>query len=96
MKNCLKHITIFGILVIKKVMLLMKKFKLEKEVKAEIISSIQEYFINERDEEIGNLSAELLLQFIIEKVGPAIYNQGIHDAHSFVSEKIEELYGLEK
>ena len=77
-------------------MLLMKKFKLEKEVKAEIISSIQEYFINERDEEIGNLSAELLLQFMIEQVGPAIYNQAIRDAHALVSKKIEDLYGLEK
>lgn len=74
----------------------MKNFKLTKETKQQIIFDIQKYFSDERDEEIGNLSAELLLQFIIEKVGPAIYNQGIHDAHSFVSEKIEELYGLEK
>ncbi len=74
----------------------MKNFKLTKETKQQIIFDIQKYFSDERDEQIGNLSAELLLQFIIEKVGPAIYNQGIHDAHSFVSEKIEELYGLEK
>ena len=82
--------------IIKKVMLRMKKFKLEKEVKAEMISSIQEYFLNERDEEIGNLSAELLLQFMIEQVGPVIYNQAIRDAHALVSKKIEDLYGLEK
>ena len=74
----------------------MKNFKLTKETKQQIIFDIQKYFSDERDEQIGNLSAELLLQFIIEKVGPSIYNQGIHDAHSFVSEKIEELYGLEK
>lgn len=74
----------------------MKKFKLEKEVKTEIISAIQEYFLNERDEEIGNLSADLLLQFMIQQVGPAIYNQAIRDAHVLVSKKIEDLYGLEK
>lgn len=85
-----------GKTIIKKVMLRMKKFKLEKEVKAEMISSIQEYFLNERDEEIGNLSAELLLQFMIEQVGPVIYNQAIRDAHALVSKKIEDLYGLEK
>ena len=77
-------------------MLLMKNFKLEKEVKVEIISAIQEYFINERDEEIGNLSADLLLQFMIKQVGPAIYNQAIRDAHALVSKKIEDLYALEK
>ena len=74
----------------------MKKFKLTKEVKEHIVLEIQKYFIDERDEEIGNLSAELLLQFMIEKVGPAIYNQGIRDAHSLVSKKLEDLYGLEK
>lgn len=74
----------------------MKKFKLEKEVKERIVSAMQRYFVEERDEEIGNLSAELLLQFMIEQVGPAIYNQAIRDAHLLVTKKIEDLYGLEK
>ncbi|MBC8016368.1 MAG: DUF2164 domain-containing protein [Sporomusaceae bacterium] len=74
----------------------MKKFKLEKEVKEHIVLDIQKYFLDERDEEIGNLSAELLLQFMIEKIGPAIYNQGVRDAHSLVSKNLEDLYGLEK
>lgn len=75
---------------------MMKKFKLEKEVKEKILADIQKYFTDEREEEIGSLSAELLLQFMIEKVGPAIYNQGIRDAHSLMSKKMEDLYGLEK
>jgi len=74
----------------------MKKFKLTKEAKEQIIGDIQNYFQQERDQEIGNLSAELLLQFMIEKIGPAIYNQAIRDAHSLVTKKIEDLYGLEK
>ncbi len=78
------------------VMMDMKKFRLTKESKEQIVADMQTYFLNERDEEIGNLSAELLLQFMIEKVGPAIYNQGIRDAHSFMTKKIEDLYGLEK
>lgn len=74
----------------------MKKFKLTKEIKEKLVTDIQIYFRDERDEELGNLSAELLLQFMIEKLGPAIYNQAIRDAHSLVSKKIEDLYGLEK
>lgn len=74
----------------------MKNFKLTKEVKEKLVTDIQIYFRDERDEELGNLSAELLLQFMIEKLGPAIYNQAIRDAHSLVSKKIEDLYGLEK
>ena len=75
---------------------IMKKFKLEKEVKEKIVSEIQTYFLNERDEEIGNLSAELLMDFMIQLVGPSIYNHAIKDAHALVSKKIEDLYGLEK
>ena len=74
----------------------MKKFKLEKELKDQIIIHIQNYFLEERDEEIGNLSATLLMDFMIGQVGPAIYNQAIKDAHALVSKKIEDLYGLEK
>lgn len=74
----------------------MKKFKLTKESKEQMIADIQKYFQDERDEEIGSLSAELLFQFMIEKLGPAIYNQGIRDAHSFMTKKLEDLYGLEK
>lgn len=74
----------------------MKNFKLEKEIKMQIVQDIQQYFLAEKDEEIGNLSAELLLQFMIEKIGPTIYNQAIQDAHRLVSKKIEDLYGLEK
>ena len=77
-------------------MLLMKKFKLEKEVKEQIVIQVKKYFLDERDEEIGNLSAELLMDFMIKQVGPSIYNQAIKDAHALVSKKIEDLYGLEK
>jgi len=77
-------------------MLILKKFKLEKELKEQIVSQIQQYFLEERDEEIGHLSAALLMDFMIKQVGPAIYNQGIKDAHALVSKKIEDLYGLEK
>ena len=65
----------------------MKKFKLAKEVKEQNIADIQKYFLDERDEELGHLAAELLLQFMIEKVGPTIYNQAIRDAHTLVNKK---------
>lgn len=74
----------------------MKKIKLSKESKTQIIADIQKYFMDEREEEMGSLSAELLLQFMIEKIGPTIYNEAIRDAHFLISKKIEDLYGLEK
>jgi uncharacterized protein (DUF2164 family) len=73
-----------------------KKIELPKEIKKQIVEDIKTYFYDEREEEIGDLGAGLLLDFIIEEIGPVLYNQGIRDAHSYLSERLEDLYGLEK
>lgn len=73
-----------------------KKLELSREVKKQAIEDIKTYFSNEREEEIGDLGAGLLLDFIIEEIGPILYNQGIRDAHQFLNERLEDLYGLEK
>jgi uncharacterized protein (DUF2164 family) len=74
----------------------MKAISLSEELKKQAVEEIKEYFIERRDEEIGQLAAELLLDFMMEKVGGIIYNQAIRDAQAFMSEKVEDLYGLEK
>lgn len=74
----------------------MKVITLSEELKKQAIDDIKNYFIERRDEEIGQLAAELFLDFMIEKVGVTIYNQAIRDAQAFMSEKVDDLYGLEK
>lgn len=74
----------------------MAGLNLSKELKKQAVDDIKKYFLENRDEELGQLAAELLLDFMIEKVGKVIYNQGIKDAHTFMSEKVEDLYALEK
>ncbi len=71
------------------------KLKLTKEAKEKAIEDIKNFFLNERDEEIGNLASSILLDFIIEKIAPAFYNQGLEDAISFMKERVEDMYGLE-
>lgn len=72
-----------------------KKLELEKKTKEKAIEEIKKFFWNERDEEIGDLAAILVLDFITEKVGPIFYNHGIKDAVAFMNETAEDLYGLE-
>lgn len=72
-----------------------KRLSLETTEKDEFIKELQQYFLEERDEEIGHLAASLLLEFLCEKLGPAYYNRGIRDALSFLSDRLEDLYGLE-
>lgn len=72
-----------------------RDIQLKPEVKKEIIERIKRYFASEREEEIGDLAAHLLLNFITEQIGPSFYNQGIHDAMSYIQERVEDLYAFE-
>ena len=72
-----------------------RKVTLSKEDREKLISEIQEYFLEERDEELGNLAAGFVLDFIIEHIAPTFYNQGIRDSIRYMNERVEDLYGLE-
>ncbi len=74
----------------------MEKIELTKEAKKQMIEDIKIYFSEKREEEMGDLAAQLLLNFMMEKIGPMFYNQAIRDAYLFMSDKLEDLYGLEK
>ena len=74
--------------------------KFPKETKEALIPLIQDYFAQERDESLGNLETEFLLDFFIEKIGPVIYNQAIQDAKTYIQTRVVDiedgLYELEK
>ncbi|MNW37424.1 Uncharacterized conserved protein, DUF2164 family [Fontibacillus panacisegetis] len=78
----------------------MLTIKLPKEEKAEIIRSVQAYFEEERSESIGELAADQLVDFMIEALGPFIYNKALDDSRQVINEKMlqleDELYVLEK
>lgn len=70
--------------------------KLSKEKREAMILEIKSYFENERDEELGDLASGLILDFIIEKIAPEFYNQGIYDAYAYMNDRIEDVLGLQK
>ncbi|PLR99153.1 DUF2164 domain-containing protein [Bacillus sp. T33-2] len=57
---------------------------------------IQKYYFEERGEELGDLGAMMLLDFITEKLGPHFYNLGVQDSYQYLSEKMEDLFDLQK
>ncbi|MTI94032.1 MAG: DUF2164 domain-containing protein [Firmicutes bacterium] len=69
--------------------------KLTREEKELLIDRLKLYFANEREEEIGDLQAMLLLDFITAELGPSYYNRGIADAMQWLTEKIEDMHVLE-
>ena len=72
------------------------EIELKKEVRALLVENLKRYFWQERNEELSNLGAELLLDFIINDLGPYIYNKGVEDCHAYMYERVEDLLGLEK
>lgn len=72
------------------------KLELDKQQKEEMKQKVQDYFLRERDEELGELPASLMLDFIISELGEVIYNKGIEDAHRYMSERVEELLDLQR
>ena len=72
------------------------EIELKKEVREVLVESLKRYYWNERAEEITHLGAELMLDFIVNEIGPHIYNKGIEDSHDYMNERIEDLLGLQK
>ena len=67
--------------------------KLAREPHKTLVASIRRYFAENMDEEIGDLKASLLLDFVLQEVGPCIYNQAIADAQAQMQEKVTDLDG---
>lgn len=58
-----------------------------------VLASLQRYFKEERDEEIGELHARLLLDYILEEIAPSVYNLAITDAQTYVRDRVADLDG---
>lgn len=65
--------------------------ELTKEDRSQAIASIERYFRENMEEPIGNLVAGALLGFILEEIGPSIYNKGVADAQERIQARALEL-----
>ena len=65
--------------------------KLEKEQVKEIIPSIMKYVEEEFREQIGNLKAELLLDYFMREIAPYAYHRGVQDAEDYFRAKLEDI-----
>lgn len=65
--------------------------ELSKEAKQTALESLQKYFAENMDEPLGNLAGNLLLNFILEEIGPSLYNKGVADAQERMQMRISEL-----
>ena len=65
--------------------------ELNKEETKDVIASLRRYFSEELEEELSEMRAKFLLDYILKEVAPLAYNQGVKDAETFFRAKIEDL-----
>ncbi len=65
--------------------------ELSKEDRAQAIASIERYFEANFEQKIGNISAGALLGFVLEEIGPSIYNRAVSDAKERMLMRVEDL-----
>lgn len=67
--------------------------ELSKQSRCDAIASIRQYFERNMPEPIGELAAGLLLNFVVEEIGPVVYNQAIKDAQTRLQQRVADLEG---
>ena len=65
--------------------------ELSKEARQAAIASIERYFRENMEEPIGNVAAGGLLGFVLEEIGPSIYNQAVADVQERLQLRVSEL-----
>ena len=67
--------------------------KLATETHARFIASIKRFVAESLDDDIGDLKASLLLDFVLKEMGPSIYNQAVADAQRRIQDAVLDLDG---
>ena len=66
---------------------------LPDDARKQSVASIKRYFAEELDQDIGELKAGLLLEFMLKEIAPTIYNGAIADAQSYLRDRLADLDG---
>lgn len=61
--------------------------------RASLVRSLRQYFDEHLDEPLSDFRADGLVDLFVRELGPAVYNQGVRDAHAFVLNKLSDLEG---
>lgn len=73
-----------------------KKIVITREIREEMIAEIKIHFSEEQEEEIGDLKAKLIFDFIMEKMAPEFYNQGVNDSCQYMKGMLDDVLSIRK
>ena len=65
--------------------------ELSPDARTKALASIRRYFAEELEHELGELPAQLFLDFVLEEIGPSVYNAAVVDAQTYIRDRVVEL-----
>jgi uncharacterized protein (DUF2164 family) len=65
--------------------------KLSPDARTKALASIRRYFAEELDHELGDVPAQLFLDFVLEEIGPSVHTAAFVDAQTYVRDRVVEL-----
>jgi len=67
--------------------------ELSKEATEKALASIRRFVRERLEHDIGDLQARFLLEFVLEEIGPSVYNAAIADAQVYMRDRVADLEG---
>ena len=67
------------------------RIALTDERRRKVLEDTTRFYREAFDEDLSRFRAERLLEFFLQALGPAVYQQGIQDARAFLLGKLEDL-----
>jgi uncharacterized protein (DUF2164 family) len=65
--------------------------ELTKQQTEDVVHSLRKYFREELDQEIPEMRARFLLEYVLKEIAPFAYNKGVKDVESRLRATIEDL-----
>ena len=65
--------------------------EIPKRSRADLVGSLQDYAREHLDLDLGVIAAEAFLDYVLEEVGPAVYNKAVRDAQARLASAVGDL-----
>ena len=65
--------------------------ELSPEKREELQAKLVAYVLEEFDVEIGDLKSSMMLDYMIEHLGPAFYNKALYDMQTHISVRVDDV-----
>jgi uncharacterized protein (DUF2164 family) len=66
---------------------------LTDDARRQATASIKRFVLEELDQDVGDLKAGLVLDFVLKEIAPTIYNGAIADAQTYIRDRLADLDG---